>query len=890
MASLTLAACGETSQTPEATSPQTTAQALATGPDFVVTSVTGPTSVRTSDSMSVTVQTCNQGTQSGSVAVELYLSSDNVITPNGPSGPSPDIYLQYVPVYLGAGECRTDTVQTPVWVSTEGAYYLGAVADPMNQLPETNETNNIKLGGRIGVGNKPDLVVTAVTAPIAMQSGAPPAAISVSVCNLGTQPGNAPLEVFASQDSVIVPRGPGSDLPLGYVNLQPLMPGQCRTEQVQPTAGGLGEGVWYVGAVVDSDNFLSELIEDNNTRVGNRMGVGYKPELVVTAVSGPASAQPGSSINLTATVCNQGTQPAPALVEWYLSQDAVITPRGASADVPVGYTSLSLNPGQCATRTIQGYAGGAAQGPYYLGAAVDPDNQTPEFFDDNNTRAGSRIGLGSGPDLVVAAVSGPTSALPGQPFSTSVRVCNQGTASGGGDVELYLSQDNVITPAAPPGPNTDQPVGMASVFLAAAECRTLTVTGYASGPEGAFYLGAVVDPRNSTAELLEDNNTRAGSRIGVGSKADFVVTSVSGPASVTPGQSFNVTATVCNQGTANNSTGVEILLSQDSVITPNNGPTPSPDFHIGMASSSPLAPGACQTLTIPAYGSAPQDGAYYLGAVADPANSTAELLEDNNTRAGSRIGVGYKPDLTLTSPTAPSSARPYQSFNVSVQVCNKGTQPSGSNQVHFYASEDTVITPNVYGPPGPDLPVAMAPVGSLTPGQCQTVTASASGISEGAWYLGAVVDPQNTELEFIEDNNTSVSAGRFGVGDRPDFVVTSITTPASIRQGQSFTASVRVCNQGTWDGSADVELYLSEDSVITPNAPGVPSPDFFLGGTFSGNLAAGVCQTVSINAYTSGVFAGSWNVGAVVDVHGPVNNELLEDNNTRLGNLVVVTP
>ncbi|WP_164014115.1 CARDB domain-containing protein [Pyxidicoccus trucidator] len=893
---LALAACGEApqaSQAPEAVSPGVTAQALAKGPDFVVASVTGPTSVQSGQPTYVAVRACNQGGFTGSANVELYLSSDNIITPNTPTSPTPDLMVGYVVMSLKAGECRTEQAQVVASVSVQGAYFLGAAADPMNQLMETNEANNLQLGSRIGVGDKPDLVVSSITAPISTPPSQP-FTVSVSVCNQGTQSGGGLLELYLSGDANIVSRSPPSplsDLLVGSLYFQSLAPGQCRTEQVRSAGGGFGEGLWYVGAIVDPGNSTPELIEDNNTRLGSRIGVGNMPELVVTAVSGPASLPSGGYLSITATVCNQGTQPGSARLEWYVSQDAVITPRGTSADLPIAYDSIEqLAPGQCVTRTYEGYPGWI-QGQYYLGAMVDPLNGTPEFFEDNNTRVGSRMGFGDGPDFVVSSVSGTSSAMPGASISAAVRVCNQGTASGGADVELYLSQDVIITPTTTPGPNTDRPVGLGHVDLAAGACRTLTVTGSASVPEQAYYLGAVVDPRGVRAELLEDNNTHAGNLIGVGFRADFVVTALSGPKSAPSGQSFNVTATVCNQGTREDSSHVEIVLSQDSVITPNHMYGPHVDTRIGYGRSNPLAPGACQTLTITTYGYGPADGMYYLGAAADPVLWVSELIEDNNTLTGSLFGWGYRPDFVVTTLSGPTSVLPYESFNVSAQVCNQGTQTERAHAVEIYLSEDTVITPNRNGS-GPDVLVGLAPVDMLTPGQCQTVTVSVfAGSSEGAWYLGAVVDPLGMAMEFIEDNNTRAGS-RIGVGAESDFVVTSVTAPSSVQVGQSFTASATVCNQGTWDGSTDMAVYLSEDTVITPYAysPYPPSPDYFVGSVYVDYLAPGQCQTVSIYAYASGVPAGSYNVGAVVDVNGGTSNELIEDNNTRVGGLTNVLP
>ncbi|RKH12468.1 hypothetical protein D7V97_08315 [Corallococcus sp. CA053C] len=241
----------------------------------------------------------------------------------------------------------------------------------------------------------------------------------------------------------------------------------------------------------------------------------------------------------------------------------------------------------------------------------------------------------------MSAVTGPASATSGQQISVSVTVCNQGTVGGSAPVEVYLSADATITPNGPTGPSPDFFVGYAgSPYLNAGQCQVLTVSGpaYAS-TEGAYYLGAVVDPQNSLSELIENNNTLTGSRIGVGNRPDFIVSAASSASSVKLSQTLTVSVTVCNQGTVGGNAPVEVYLSADSTITPNGPTGPSPDFFVGYVSLPYLNPGQCQVLTVSGPASVPTTGLYYAGAVVDPQSSIAELIDDNNTRAGTRVSV-----------------------------------------------------------------------------------------------------------------------------------------------------------------------------------------------------------------------------------------------------------
>jgi subtilase family serine protease len=418
----------------------------------------------------------------------------------------------------------------------------------------------------------------------------------------------------------------------------------------------------------------------------------------------------------------------------------------------------------------------------------------------------------------------------------------------------------------------------------------IAVQGSAWVPaDGAYYLGAVVDPQNNLQELIEDNNATAGNRMGVGNKPDLVVASVEGPASAQMGDSITAWVTVCNQGTQSGSAPLELYLSPDTTITPNGPNGPSPDFFFGYASLPVLDPGQCQTLAVQNPAWVPTDGAYYLGAVIDPQNGLPELIENNNATAGTRMGVGSKPDFTVSSASGPASALPGQAITASVTVCNQGTQP-GSAPVEVYLSSDATITPNGPNGPSPDFFLGYASTATLVPGQCQTVSVSGNAYvpSEGVYFIGAVVDPQNGVQELIEDNNTQAS-NRIGIGSKPDFTVSSVSSVSSVHLGQSLTATVKVCNQGTQAASAPLEVYLSTDTTLTPNGPMGPSPDSFLGYASTATLNPGQCQTLYVTGPASVPMAGAYYLGAVVD---PQNGfpELFEDNNSKVGTFVSVTP
>ncbi|MFP2930283.1 CARDB domain-containing protein [Pyxidicoccus sp. 3LG] len=872
------------------------------GPDFVVTALSGPTSTYPGIPFNATVTVCNQGDTGGGTEVALVLSDDSDLSISTDAWGG-SVYLGY----LSPGACETHSLQASP-APSEGAWYLGALADPYGLEFESDEGNNATLGGRMGVGYGPDFIVTTVMGPPSVEPSDNLTA-RVTVCNQGTQPGSTEVEVYLSADEFIQPSGgpgPNEDLRVGSVSVDSLYPGQCTTVPVTGPATRPPpalDGAFYLGAVVDPLHMQDELIEDNNTHAGYRLGVGWRPDFVITAVKGPTSVEPGSSLTARVTVCNQGTEGRSTDLEVYLSEDDFIQPStapGPQEDALLGVASTDhLVPGQCTTVPVTGgatlpYPGN--DGPYHLGAVVDPFDNEEEFLEDNNTHSGYRLGVGFRPDFVVTAVKGPTSVEPSDNLPAQVTVCNHGTAPGSTEVNLYLSTDDVFQPFPGPGPMQDSLVGQASTdHLIPGQCTTVPVQGSVNlpspGNEGPYHLGAVVDPFDNQDELIEDNNTHSGYRIGVGWRPDFVVTAVKGPTSVEPGNNLSVQVTVCNHGTSPSSTEVELYLSADDVIRPHTGPGPMEDRYMGQAPTGDLFPGQCTT--VPVQGSAQlpypgNDGPYHLGAVVDPYDNQDELIEDNNTHSGYRIGVGYRPDFVVTAVKGPTSVEPGNNLSVQVTVCNHGTS-SGSTEVELYMSADDVIRPFTSSGPSEDRFVGWASTDHLSPGQCTTVPMQGSANlpypgNDGPYHLGAVVDAFDNQDELIEDNNIH-SGYRIGVGYRPDFVVTAVKGPTSVEPGNSLSVQVTVCNQGTSSGSTAVEVYLSADDVIRPFTSSGPSEDRFVGWASTDHLSPGQCTTVPMQGSANLPYPGNdgpYHLGAVVDAFDN-QDELIEDNNIHSG-------
>ncbi|MDD1676058.1 MAG: hypothetical protein LUQ17_05155, partial [Methanomicrobiales archaeon] len=305
------------------------------GPDLVITAIDGPVSVKAGGSVTITTTLMNRGdAKAGYSYVKIYLSSDNDVTTS-------DVYLgqRYI-ASLPAASSSTgkNSVRVPSNL-VGGSYYIGAIADATGLVSEANENNNIGLDANpMNIIPLPasDLVVSSITAP---GSATPGSAITINstVLNLGNaRTGSTYVYLYLSQDAVITK----SDLNLGKWYISSLSPGISASGRTTVTIPAeTVNGIYYVGAIADPQNFVVESNETNNTGSAEiTIGAALPPQpppspppqtaadLIVSSLTSPANTAPGSSIELNCTVSNRGNaSAATAYAYFYLSADTEIT-------------------------------------------------------------------------------------------------------------------------------------------------------------------------------------------------------------------------------------------------------------------------------------------------------------------------------------------------------------------------------------------------------------------------------------------------------------------------------------------------------------------------------------------------------------------------------------
>jgi subtilase family serine protease len=228
--------------------------------DLAMSSVSGPATAGAAETISVSNMVQNLGAgEATAFRVGIYLSADAVIDGG-------DTLLgdrQVSTLGAGVSDSASTGVTIPASTAT-GTYFLGAIADHQNAVPESDEGNNALAGNAVDVVNDlPDLIVTELTAPSSVNSGSLLSGY-VQVQNVGgssTVVGGE-IAMYLSEDTVI----DGSDLYLGTVPFPELSAGQIDTLSYRlGVPYDTPRGRYWVVAEVDSGDDVVESDETNNT-------------------------------------------------------------------------------------------------------------------------------------------------------------------------------------------------------------------------------------------------------------------------------------------------------------------------------------------------------------------------------------------------------------------------------------------------------------------------------------------------------------------------------------------------------------------------------------------------------------------------------------------------
>ena len=224
-------------------------------------------------------------------------------------------------------------------------------------------------------------------------------------------------------------------------------------------------------------------------------------DLIVSALAAPSMSGAGLSFAITATTKNQGAALAPAShTEFYLSTDGVLS-EGDVFLVERHVPALGSDVADVAEMTLD-IPANTASGHYYILAVGDPHEDATEEIENNNMRP--RF-ICIGPDLTIARLTAPATAVAGSHVSVSDTTRNGGGASTESTLtRLVLSKNRKVD-------GTDVELAVHDV-PALDSSQSLVVTTPviipATTTPGVYYVIAVVDPNDGIDEFNESNNLR----------------------------------------------------------------------------------------------------------------------------------------------------------------------------------------------------------------------------------------------------------------------------------------------------------------------------------------------------------------------------------------------
>jgi len=584
--------------------------------------------------------------------------------------------------------------------------------DPLNLIPESNETNNSS--GRVQlrpkcivqtvkpitrVVFKPDLIVDSFTKSPEHPNVTDEIAFTVRVRNKGRATSNAcKLEIKVG--------GEGSPPKFDIPAMAPGATYSIRRHETLPIA------LTYLSiATIDKDNQVLEENEANNeTQLIFRVSPAPRADLVVDSFTkSPEHPNVTDEIAFTVRVRNQG----PAV-----SNACKLEIKVGGEGSPPKFDIPAMAPG--ATYSIRRHETLPIALTYLSIATIDKDNQVLEENEANNeTQLIFRVSPAPRADLVVDSFTkSPEHPNVTDEIAFTVRVRNQGPAvSNACKLEIKVGGEG--SP-----PKFDIP--------AMAPGATYSIRRHETLPIALTYLSiATIDKDNQVLEENEANNeTQLIFRVSPAPRADLVVDSFTkSPEHPNVTDEIAFTVRVRNQGPAvSNACKLEIKVG---------GEGSPPKFDIPA-----MAPGA--TYSIRRHETLPIALTYLSIATIDKDNQVLEENEANNvTELIFRVNPPPRPDLTILSfKKIAGVSKAKNSTRFEVVVKNIGAADSLACKLSLKIGGESKI------------PLYSVPV--IAPNATYTVTRSVK-LARALRYRGvAKIDVDNNNIESSETNNEKI--------------------------------------------------------------------------------------------------------------------------------------
>ncbi|MFN6579144.1 MAG: putative Ig domain-containing protein, partial [Aulosira sp. ZfuVER01] len=613
------------------------------------------------------------------------------------------------------------------------------------------------------------------------------------------------------------------------------------------------------------------------------------PDLIVSNIIAPNTAQSGQKIDVTWTITNQGNVTASGT--WsdrlFLSDNDTI-----GNDLLLGTFTFTgtIAPSASITRTQSVTLPLELNGDRRIVVQTDALNQISERLgtENNNTSIDDRainVNLSPYPNLQVTSVTAPPTAFSSQETVVKWVVTN----TGNGNTSTPLWYDRVWLSLDQNFDSSDIYLGQAAnpSYLNVGESYSnqLTVT-LPVGIDGNYYFLVKADATNQVWEFDKEGdnfNSSNATDVNLTPPPDLAVTSVSSPSPIFSGQKINLNWTVTNKGegrTFGRYWYDDIYLSSDQTLDPKA------DYYLGRQQynsfdvfDSGASYTASKELEIPVGIS----GNYYFIVRSDAGNYVFEqAFEENNTGTTANtieVKLPPPPDLEIDFVDVPIAATASRPLTINYRVTNYGSTrtPNSSWVDTFYLSSDANLDVNTDYKLG-----NYNRSGALNIGEFYTASAvfTLPDTLIGTFYVFATTDSNNQVFELDNNNNSNFDTQVITISSRPaDLIVSNVTTQDTVVNGKSLRVNWKVLNQGIGDtaiSSWTDRIIASRDNILGNNDD-VILGDFIWNSLINEGGSYSRSELVTIPFNFTG---GDYNLFVVTDANNNVYEATQENNNS----------
>lgn len=698
--------------------------------------------------------------------------------------------------------------------------------------------------------------------------------------------------VYMSEDSSL-----GNDIKLSEFNYTYGLDSGADYTHVHPIAfPANAEGPRWIIVCADAKGNIEEYNDETNNCSVSIDSIYIHspphPNLVVSSVAAPASAESGNDIEVHWIVSNIGEAATSAPV-WY--DRVYLSPTPSPGGYTLGdFRNLSyLQPppeedeySQDCTVHIPKQV---PDGTYYVVVLTDVNNNVGESNHEGDNFAASepivvKYKIYPRPDLAVTKLISPSVGWSGNPIEVTWEVTNLGAApvDGNGLVDwIMLSSDSIPNPDGAVHVDGEYPGGALQPGAKYSRSVSVNIPETESGRRYLF-VWTDVDLIYDDPDLENNFEKTRPINISYAPPPDLVVESVSCPQdSAISGGTLPLTWIVRNEGAGPGHTSDwsdAVYLSEDTVLARETDTRVRLSYHAGF-----LEPGSYYTVSTSVSVPPNLSGPYTVFVYTDADTVVDEEgFEDNNWRrlaAPVRVVVPQPADLRVSAMSVSGTPRSGSPIDLSWTVTNVGPWPTTvaawvdyvylSSDTVFQIAEDTLLG-------------SLSHSGALGVGGFYSAARSVrlpDGIS-GIYYAIVLTDASNHVHEpGHEEDNTKWVSLDVALTPPPDLQVTQLSGDTLLTSGTSASFQWTVSNAGpgsTVTSSWSDYFYLSTDTILNAGS------DAYLGArSHTGALAVGGFYEENRSMAIPGGMAGERYVIVMTDAGRQIYEHDSEANNTR---------